>query len=238
MPEDVLGVEAEKVAWEGSLTFVGTAIDLSGNAGPAIVHRIAQANKAYAKWREVLTCPWIPKAQHIKLLPKTVWSSLLWSSSTWTTTKAQRARLSSWSARLVSRVARIRRAPSMDDGQWWRYMHRTGHRLIASCGINVVAKAHQRVLRWAGHMARMAPGDPAAAALRCRGLQWWRWRQATHKETGDKWSGPHPKRFKIRRWEEQVAELHGEGFSESILQNTGWLLKAQDREWWHKASTI
>ena len=89
--------------------------------------------------------------------------------------------------------------------------------------------AQQRVLRWAGHMARMAPDEPVAAALRC---------QAVHKTAGDKWSGPHPRRFKIHRWEEQVAELHGEGFSENVAQNTGWLLKAQDREWWHKASEI
>ena len=52
------------------------------------------------------------------------------------------------------------------------------------------------------------------------------------------WSGAHPKRFKIRRWEEQVAELHGEDYSESIVENIGWLLKAKDRDWWHKASTI
>ncbi|CAE8618348.1 unnamed protein product [Polarella glacialis] len=238
MPEEALRVEAEEVAWEDSLTFVGTVVDLSGNAGPAILYRMAQANKAFAKWKEVLTCSWIPKAQRIKLLPKSVWSSLLWSSSTWATTKVQRAGLDSWSARLVSRVARTRRAPSMDDGQWWRFMHRTGHRLIAKFGINVAARAQQRVLRWAGHVARLAPEAPAATALRCRGLQWWRWRQAAHKMTGDKWSGPHPRRFKIRRWEEQLADRHGEGFSECTDHNTGWLLKAQDREWWHKASAI
>ena len=49
---------------------------------------------------------------------------------------------------------------------------------------------------------------------------------------------PHPRRFKIHRWEEQIAELHGEGFSESIAVNSGWLLKAQDREGWHKLSKI
>ena len=41
-----------------------------------------------------------------------------------------------------------------------------------------------------------------AKTLRCRGLQWWRWRQLHWKEVEkDKWSGPHPERFKIyRRW--------------------------------------
>ena len=45
-----------------------------------------------------------------------------------------------------------------------------------------------------------------AKALRCRGLQWWRWRQVNWKEVErDKWSGPHPQRFKIYRWEDMVA---------------------------------
>ena len=74
---ETLSVDAGAVEWEGTLTFVGTVLDLTGSAGPAIQHRMAQANKAYSKWKEVLTCPWIPKAQRIKLLPKTVWSSLL-----------------------------------------------------------------------------------------------------------------------------------------------------------------
>jgi hypothetical protein len=238
LPEQALHVGGKEIAWEDSLTFVGTVVDLSGNAGPAILYRMAQANKAFAKWKEVLICSWIPKAQRLKLLPKTVWSSLLWGSSTWTTTKVQRTWLNSWSARLVSRVARTRRAPTMDDGQWWRFLHRTGHRLITRSGSNVAERAQQRVLRWAGHVARMTPDAPAASALRCRGLQWWRWRQNAHKLTGDKWSGPHPRRFRIHRWEEQVAKLHGEGFSECIGDNTGWLLKAQNREWWHEASCL
>ena len=45
-----------------------------------------------------------------------------------------------------------------------------------------------------------------AKALRCRGLQWWRWRQLHWKEVEkDKWSGPHPQRFNIYRWEDMVA---------------------------------
>jgi hypothetical protein len=235
---EIFSVDAGAIEWEETLTFVGTVLDLTGSAGPAMQYRMAQANKAYAKWKEILTCPWIPKAQRLKLLPKTVWSSLLWSSSTWTTTKAQRDKLATWSARLVSRVARIRRAPTLDDHQWWRFLHRAGHRLIAAYGIGVVSMAQQRVMRWAGHVARMPSSTPVAAALRCRGMQWWRWRQAAHKKTGDKWTGPHPKRFKIHRWEEQISELHGEGFSEDVVNNTGWLEKAQDRAEWHKTSRL
>jgi hypothetical protein len=230
---ETLSVDSGAIEWEETLTFVGTVLDLTGSAGPAMQYRMAQANKAYAKWKEILTCPWIPKAQRIKLLPKTVWSSLLWSSSTWTTTKAQRGKLASWSARLVSRVTRFRRAPALDDHQWWRLLHRAGHRVIAAYGIGVVPMAQQRVLRWAGHVARMPPSSPAATALRCRGMQWWRWRQ-----DADTWISPHPRRFKIQRREEHISELHGEGFSEDVESNTGWLMKAQNRAEWHKLSQI
>ena len=233
-----LTVDGGTVEWEETLTFVGSVLDLTGNAGPAMQYRMAQANKAYAKWKEILTCPWIPRAQRIKLLPKTVWPSLLWSSSTWATTKAQRDKMASWSARMVSRVARFRRSPTMDDHQWWRLLHREGHRLISNYGICVKALAQQRVQRWAGHVARMPSCAPVATALRCRGMQWWRWRQKAHEMTGDKWTGPHPKRFKVHRWEEQVSKIHGEGFSEDVNGNTGWLAKAQNKAEWHKTSAL
>ena len=55
-------------------------------------------------------------------------------------------------------------------------------------------------------MARMDYKEICAKALRCRGLQWWRWRQLNWKEVErDKSSGPHPQRFKIYRWEDMVA---------------------------------
>jgi hypothetical protein len=238
LPGTALLVAGKEIAWEGALTFVGSVVDLTGNAGPAILYRMAQANKAYAKWKDVLRCAWIPKAKRLKLLPKTVWSSLLWGSSTWTTTKLQRTWMNSWSARLVSRVARTSRSSVMDDAQWWRYMHREGHRLIARDGSSVAERAQQRVLRWAGHVARLPPDAPAASALRCRSLQWWRWRQADHRLSKDKWTGPHPQRFKVHRWEEQVAALHGEGLAEHASDNTGWMMRAQHREWWHQATCL
>eukprot|EP00969_Alexandrium_andersonii_P333180 14724541-Alexandrium_andersonii.AAC.1 len=48
-------------------------------------------------------------------------------------------------------------------------------------------------------------------ALRCRSLQWWRWRQECRRTTADKWGGPRPRRFKIRRSEEHLAEHFGDG---------------------------
>ena len=85
------------------------------------------------------------------------------------------------------------------------------------------------VHRWGGHVARLPPNHFVAVALRCRGMQWWRWRQSQHH---DKWSGPHPQRFKASRCEEQLSKTYGDGFAENVQSNTGWLLNAQGRLAW------
>jgi hypothetical protein len=234
----LLNIEGTQISWESSLTFVGTVIDLSGNAGPAILYRMAQADKAYAKWKSVLTNSLVSRKARLSLLPATIWSSLLWSASTWNTTKAQRNQLASWSARLVAKVAKVRRHPDADGATHWRLVHRTGHALILQHKLAVVPRALQRVYRWAGHLARLPPEAPAASALRCRSMQWWRWRQhallSASQVPGAR--GAHPRRFRILRWEEQLTAAHGEGFAENPLANTGWLLKAQNRDVWRTAT--
>ena len=92
------------------------------------------------------------------------------------------------------------------------------------------------ILSWAGHVARMDYKEICAKALGCRGLHWWRWRQLNWKEVErDKWSGPHPQRFKIYRWEDMVAgEVskyvgNADGLSKTVQDNTGWLHFAQNR---------
>ena len=94
----------------------------------------------------------------------------------------------------------------MELDQWWRLWNRTGHRWIEKGNMNVLTAIRKRMLSWAGHVARMDHKEICAKALRCRGLQWWRWRQLHWNEVEkDKWSGPHPQRFKIYRWEDMVA---------------------------------
>ena len=122
----------------------------------------------------------------------------------------------------------------MELGQWWRLWHRTGHRWIEKCNMNVLVAIRDRVLSWAGHVARMDYKEICTKALRCRGLQWWRWRQLNWKEVErDKWSGPHPQRFKIYRWKDMVAGQiskfvgNADGLSKTVQDNTGWLHFAQ-----------
>ena len=106
--------------------------------------------------------------------------------------------------------------------------HRTGHRWTDKCNMNVLAAIRERMLSWAGHVARMAYKEICAKALRCRGLQWWRWRQLHWKEVEkDKWGGPYPQWFKIYRWQYMVAgEVskfagNADGLSETVQGQFG-----------------
>ena len=205
MMDKNITVDGSAVVWEEVLEFVGSMVCLDGNARHAI-HRTAQANKCRAKWKLVLNSPWLPRLPRLNIVKTTMWQAFLWSSSVWTTVKAQRDKIASWSARMVANVVGVKKPPGMELGQWWRLWHRTGHRWIEKCNMNVLMAIRDRMLSWAGHVARMDYKEICAKALRCRGLQWWRWRQQNWKEVErDKWSGPHPQRFKIYRWEDMVA---------------------------------
>ena len=99
------------------------------------------------------------------------------------------------------------------------------------------ADCHQTThAQLAGNVARMDHKEICAKALRCRGLEWWRWRQLHWKEVEkDNWSGPHTQRFNIYWWEDMVAEEvskftgNAEGLSESVQDNTSWLHLAENR---------
>ena len=57
--------------------------------------------------------------------------------------------------------------------------------------MNVLTAIREHMFSSAGHVARMDYKEICAKALRCRGLQWWRWRQLHWKEVEkDKWAGP------------------------------------------------
>ena len=180
---------------------------LDGNARRAIAHRSAQANQCQGKC-ETFFCKssWLTRMLRLNIVKTTMWQAFLWSSSVWTTVKAQRDKIASWSARMVANVIGVKKPPWMELDQWWRLWHRTGHRWIEKGNMNVLTAIRERMLSWARHVARMDHKEICAKALRCRGLQWWRWRQLHWKEVEKvKWSGPHPQRFKIYRWEDMVA---------------------------------
>ena len=100
---------------------------------------------------------------------------------------------------------------------------------IERFGLKLSVLSKLLVHRRGGHVARLPPSHFVAAAVRCRGMQWWRWRQSIHT---DRWSGPHPQRFKASRWEEHLCRAYGDGFSESPGENSGWLQVAQNRTTW------
>ena len=228
-PGESINIDGHDVTWEETLTYVDTEIDFTGSAGPAMTHRMSAGIRKLEQWRAILLAPWISLRRRAELTVTVIWASVLWCAQIWNTTKAQRQALDSWAARIMSRVKRLRQRDDEDASQWWRRRHREGHEFIRQTGQPVSALCRRLVHRWAGHVARMASDNWLASLVRCRSLQWWRWRQARHT---CKWSGVHPKRFKASRWESQLADAHGDGCAEFVTDNTGWLLKAQCRGEW------
>ena len=86
----------------------------------------------------LLNSPWLPRLLRLNIVKTTMWQAFFWSSSVWTTVKAQRDKIASWSARMVANVVGVKRPPGMELGQWWRLWHRTGHRCIEKCNMNVL----------------------------------------------------------------------------------------------------
>jgi hypothetical protein len=229
MEFEKLKVEDCEVEWESTIVFVGTVLDLTGSSAATIQYRVNQGNKVYNKWRPILVAKWLPLARRADLLFKAVWASALWCAATWNATQAKRATLDSWGARMMTTIAGVKRYPEEEIDSWWRRLHREGHKRIEKFGTKISVMSKLLVHRWGGHVARLPPSHFVAAAVRCRGMQWWRWRQSTHT---NKWNGPHPQRFKASRWEEQLSKAYGDGLSESTAENTGWLQLAQNRVSW------
>ena len=95
-------VDGLAVLWEEVLESVGSQVCLASRL--AIAHRSAHAKKCLAKWRTVLGSPWVPRKLRWGIVTLTMWQASLWSSNVWTTVKAQRVKISSWSARMVANV--------------------------------------------------------------------------------------------------------------------------------------
>ena len=113
-------------------------------------------------------------------------------------------------------------------------MHREGHRLMRAAGGGFRARRLLLLHRFAGHIARLNPGD-MATALRTRCLSWWRYRQNRYKS---KWDGLHPQRFKCWRWESQLTSHYGEAEGQDFFVDSGWMMLAQNRESWKDSEKV
>ena len=97
----------------------------------------------------------MPRLLRLNIVKTAMWQALLWSSSVWTTVKTQRDKIASWSAMVVANVIGVKRPPWMEVDQCWRLWHRTGHRWIEKGNMNVLTAIRERMLSWAGDVARM-----------------------------------------------------------------------------------
>ena len=160
-----------------------------------------------------------------------MFSSALWLAETWQLTRQQREHLDSWGARVAARVRGVCRSCSEDIGQFWRRLHRIGHKMMSKTGGGLDLRRATRLHTFAGHAARSVH-HIVKRALHTRCLAWWRFRQSRYHSKHD---GLHPKRFKAWRWETQLTVYYGQEESEDDFSNVGWMKLAQDRDGW-KAS--
>ena len=215
---------SDSIAWEPSLTFVGTILNPAGNDELAIQHRLAQATKAFFKWKQILQCTSASRSCRVKLGITTFVGALLWLSETWNPTQAQRKRLNSWGARMFSRIALVKRDADESPIEHWRRLHRVGHQLLGRAGGSMNARRRGKLHSFAGHVAR-AQNSVASDALRTRSMSWWRQFQSTGAFS-------HPRRFRAWRWEQQLTAYYGEAETVFIDENVGWMEIAQNRDMW------
>ena len=227
--EETLTVGGFNLKWVKSLTFVGTIINFCGNDGEAIIHRLTQAAKCLATWKQFLRSPRVALKKRLYLLISTVFASALWLSETWMPTKQQREHLTSLEARIASGVAGFsHHLACLNVAQFWRAFHRRGHTLLASMGNSLDGSRLKRLHTFAGHLARSTVPD-LSLLLRTRCLSWWRREQARYCS---KFDGLHPRRFKSWRWESQITAFYGEPHLPDDDSDVGWMTLAMDKTSW------
>ena len=214
------------LAWEHSLTFVGSVIDLSGCDARAVDYRIAQATKALGRWKPMLSCKWVSCLRRSFLVYKSIFASALWLNECLNPTQALRSRFNSWGARLLGRTYGVKSLLDDEPGDFWKRMHRKGHALCKRFGGSLSELRDRAYHRWAGHLAR-SPAGILHTAVRTRCLAWWRFFQHPLLPL-------HPRRFgRPSRWESTLENYYGVSADDDpMVRNPGWLGLAQDRLQW------
>jgi hypothetical protein len=230
-----LVVQGVMIPWSSSITFVGAVLEFGGHDARALQYRIGQAMKQFTTWAPLLQSKWLPLADRFKAYKAALCTSVTWLSSTWHLTVAQENHLRSWAARLAARVVGITRCPDEEMGQFWRRLHREGHKLLIRFDADPVRMYRTQVHRLGGHLARMSEDKIPKQALLTRPLSWWRFQQ-----TGwtDRHSGLHPRRFNCWRWEAHFEEYYGAATllnADGSPLSVGWLHRAQDRDIWKQS---
>ena len=216
--QGILTVGGFELNWVKSMTFVGTVI-FSGNDGEAIL----------GAWRQFLRSPRVALKKRLQLLISTVFASAPWLSETWLPTKQQREHLTSWGARMASSIAGFSpRFAAMNVAQFWRALHRRGHRLLTGMGTTLDGRRLSRLHSLAGHLARSSVPD-LSLLLRTRCLSLWRREQARYHS---KFDGLHPERFKCWRWESQITAFYGEPHLPDDASDSCWMAVATDKTSW------
>ena len=149
-------VDGSAVVWEEVLEFVGSMVCLDGECKTCDRTQNSSSQQMSSK---VETCvefsmaPQIVAVEHHKEFDVAGPSSGARVSGRRSRHRETKLRVGAreWWRMLLD----VKKPPGMELGQWWRLWHRTGHRWIEKCNMNVVVAIRDRMLSWAGHEARL-----------------------------------------------------------------------------------
>ena len=185
-PEETLRVNEHTMKWSESITFVGAKIEMVSHSSASMVNRIQAASSVFEKWRSILCDTKLDLQKRVKCFKTSVLSSLQWQSGSWTLTKGQEAHLKSWGARLHANMLGVKRNESEDMGQYWRRMHKEGHKCMEMYSSSPCQAYKVQKHRMAGHFTRLPEDSVVNQVLNCRDLSWWRGQQEWWSSNGDK----------------------------------------------------
>jgi hypothetical protein len=185
---------------------------------------MSKATSTIAKWAPIFNCKWLNVNAKLTAYLPTAGSSATWLSSSWALTKEEEGKLASWNARRVAKICGTRRAPDEDLGQFWRRLHRTGHRIVKRKGLCLVRKYKQTLHRFAGHAARACADSIVNRVINLRDVKWWRLTQLRAKTAR---VSAHPKRFNVWRWEERLTKAYGNEWKQTATNRIEW--KAREK---------
>ena len=75
---------------------------------------------------------------------------------------------------MVANVIGAKKPPWMELDQWWRLWHRTGHRWIEKCNMNVLIAIRKRALSWADQLGNVLRGRFVLSEVQNGILEVWR----------------------------------------------------------------
>ena len=204
------------------LPCLGVGLDAEASTLGMIRHRQAAAVRTWYRHRDALMGAGLPDGLRMRAFRGTVGASLLYGSAHWLPTLAARDELARAETRYLRMLTGLRKQEADSWMDFYSRRHRAVERLGRAAPDPLWGTALRFIHGWQGHMQRHQE-RPAGAALRWRGLTWWRTLQFLNLDVRT------PVRHPSRGWTKDV-----EVWFEAAL-GRDYREMAADRELWRRS---